>query len=501
MFRWVLNLTLLLAAAAHVFAAPTPEEDQALKAASESFRLTYYERAEKDFADFVVKFPNSTRLPEAIFFQAEARLKQSNYAGAISLLTTNLAAAGPWGDKYLYCVGQAQLGLKAYDKASEAFGRLAKEFPTSTNRLDASYQEALARSRLGAWDVVIRLLQDTNGVFHALAHANMSSPVAFQGYMLLSEAQLAQKDYPGALQTLEPFQKSLVDPVKAWQWQHLRCRIQVAAGRLEEAVQNATNLVMAASNTEALKFTFLAESFAFKADVLERLGRKDEAIATWNANLVDGIPPERQREALFKMADLSIAQNRLAEAAQTIERFLTQYPKTASADAAWLNVGELRLRQYYEGSGANKKPGEPAGPTGDTNILNKAKAALLTVTTNFSQSPWVGKSQYRLGWCYWLENNPVESEKQFYAALERLPPSPDRAMAHFKLGDLQFKRGNCAAALTNYNAVIDESGGSSPSVETNLFELALYQSVRASLAVTNFPAAKNALAKLLEWFP
>src|SRR5205823_4932206 len=119
-------------------APPPADEEQALKAARESFRLTYYERAEKDFGDFIQKFSNSTHRAEAIFFQAEARLKLSNYAGAISLLSTNLAAAGPWADKYLYCLGQAQLGLKALDQASAAFGRLAREFPASTNRLDAS---------------------------------------------------------------------------------------------------------------------------------------------------------------------------------------------------------------------------------------------------------------------------------------------------------------------------------------------------------------------------
>ena len=117
---------------------PVPEEEQAIKAASESFRLTYYERAEKDFADFIQKFPNSERVRDAIFFQAEARLKQSNFAGTVSLLTTNLATAGPWADKYLYCLGQAYLGLKAFDKAADAFGRLAREFPASTHRLEAT---------------------------------------------------------------------------------------------------------------------------------------------------------------------------------------------------------------------------------------------------------------------------------------------------------------------------------------------------------------------------
>ena len=499
MRRWILALLFLIAAGLRVTAAaaPSPEEDQALKAAAESFRLTYYERAEKDYAAFVQKFPASTRVPEAIFFQAEARLKQTNYAGTISLLMTNLPSAGAWTDKYLYCLAQAHLGLRDFDKASEAFGRLAKEFPAATNRLETSYQEALMRARLGAWTNVVHLLEDTNGVFRTLG-TNIGNPLVFQGYLLLSEAQLALKNYAAAQGALDPFTNSLLAPVNAWQRQQLLCRIQVAASKLEEALVNADKLIVMASNTTELSFQ--AESFAVKGDILERLGRPDQAIAAYTNNLVEGVPMPRQREALFKTAGLSIAQNRIPEAAQILERFLNQYPKTASADLAWLSLGELRLRQFFESSNASKNPADPAGLTGDTNLLAKAKAALLTVTTNFSQSPVLGKSQMSLGWCYWFENNLVESEKQFFLALERLSRSPDRALTHFKLGDLQFKRGNGAGALTNYNAILEE-GAADPVVETNLFELALYQTVRAALAVSSFGPATNALMKLLAWYP
>jgi|ERR1041385_8035615 TolA-binding protein len=498
MFRWISILALLPAMMAGGLAAPALDEDQAFKAASESFHLTYYERAEKEFADFIQKFPASTNAPAALFFQAEARLKQNNYAGSISLINSNLPAAGPWTDKYLYCLGQAQLGLKDYAKAAEAFGRVAREFPASTNRLQAVYEEAAARARLGAPDTVIALLEDTNSVFQTITQTNKSHPLVFQSCLLLSEAKLAKKDYANAEAVLDRFKTALLNPTNAWQRQHLICRIRLAAGRLEDALQSATNLVVMASNTTLVPLQ--AGSFAFEADILDRLGRPDKAFEVYTNNLAEGIPISRQREALFKTVELSIAQNRIAEAAQILERFLTQNPKTPSADMAWLGLGELRLRQYYESSGAAKNRAESPGLSGDTNILNKAKAALLTVVTNFGQSAMLGKCQMDLGWCYLFEMNPVESEKQFQASLERLPRSADRAMAHFKLGDLQFKRENCAGAVTNYAAVIEESG-SDPNIETNLFELALYQTVRAALAATNFSAATNALQKLVAWYP
>src|SRR3954465_14117087 len=130
---WIATLLLLLMLCALPSAqAAAPEEDQAFKAAIESFRLTYFERAEKELAEFVQKFPGSTNAPAAIFFEAEARLKQSNYAGAISLISSNLPAAGTWADKYLYTLGHARLGLKDFARAAEAFGKVAREFPAST---------------------------------------------------------------------------------------------------------------------------------------------------------------------------------------------------------------------------------------------------------------------------------------------------------------------------------------------------------------------------------
>src|SRR5207249_394259 len=138
-----------------------------------------------------------------------------------------------------------------------------------------------------------------------------------------------------------------------------------------------------ASNTTEIALQ--AESFGFEADVLERLGRLDRAVEAYTNNLVEGVPLPRQRQALFKTVELSIAQNRSGEAAQILERFLNQNPKTASADLAWLGLGELRLRQYYESSEVARKGNGSFPFAGDTNVLNKARTALLTVLTNFSQ--------------------------------------------------------------------------------------------------------------------
>ena len=69
------------------FAADT-RESAAFDKAMGNFNISP-ELSEQDFADFIQKFPNSVRRPEAILHEAQARLHGGNASGAIELLSTN----------------------------------------------------------------------------------------------------------------------------------------------------------------------------------------------------------------------------------------------------------------------------------------------------------------------------------------------------------------------------------------------------------------------------
>src|SRR5204863_278591 len=153
-----------------------------------------------------------------------------------------------------------------------------------------------------------------------------------QGYLLLAEAQLAQKDYQGAEATLKPLGTLLLNPQLSWDWQYLMCRIQRAGGRSEEAFQGTINLISLATN--AAQPARIAESVAFKAGLLETLGRVDEAIEAYKDNLVATLPAERQRQALLKITELSLANNKIESAAQAFDKYLAQYTNAPLADLA-----------------------------------------------------------------------------------------------------------------------------------------------------------------------
>src|SRR5215469_2307455 len=98
-WRWILILIVLVALAPRPVAA-APSEKGLFNSAHSAFDDAFYDKAEKDFAAFALQFPNSPLVPQAILFQAESQVLQSNYAGAIALLSSRQSMAGTNADQY-----------------------------------------------------------------------------------------------------------------------------------------------------------------------------------------------------------------------------------------------------------------------------------------------------------------------------------------------------------------------------------------------------------------
>ena len=487
---------LLLAIAEPLKAASGTAEQRDFSTATNALRDGFYEQAEKFLRDFAQQYPASTNLPEAVLLQAQAQIEQTNYVPAIELLSSHQKDAGPLADQYLFWLAEARFRKGEYATAADFFAKLAKEFPASTRRLEAVIREATARAQLADWPRVLDLLQETNGVFQA-ARTNLGDKQVLQGFLLLSEANLAQQHSKAAEAALAPL-STLVLPLRLqWQWNYLLGRIRLAEGRNDEALVSATNMLRAA--VEAKDRGLQADTFAFQTALLERLGQTNQAIAVCTNNLAEGVPADRQRQAMLTFTELSLAQARIKDAIQMLKRFLTQYPTAPAADLALLTVGELQLRQYLDSLQTNRAELATNVPV-TTNFLQQAQESFEALTNRFPQSALMGKAQLNLGWCFWFENKLAESQKAFGLAAETLPPSSERATAYFKLADTQLRQNNPTNALSNYSLVI-ENFFELPQVRTNLIEPALYQSVRAALAAGNLGAATNALSKLLSLDP
>jgi TolA-binding protein len=462
--------------------AALPPDEAAYQSANDALQDRYYAKAEEGFAEFQATYTNSPRLPWAILGQAKARLEQTNYAGAIQLLSARVGAGGALGDKYLMCLGDTYYRQGNNQSAAETFARLIKDYPASTNRLTAALWQARVYKRMSDWARVVDLLQLTNSL---LQTGIVTNAAAREGYLLLGEAQFQLANYAAAETTLRSL-KGALDPEMGWRWQDLLCRIQAAAGRPGDALQGTTNLVAQATATG--QPGLLAQSYAFRASMFERLGNLDEAIGAYTNNLSPGTPGPMRWQAYVYMTDLYLRQNKLAEAVARLEQSLSQYSNRPAADIGWLTLGELQLRQH--------------GMSQETNgaYLGKARDAFNGLARNVPQSPLLGKGQMYLGWCYWLDNKMPEAQTAFYSAVQHLPPGADQAFAYVKLADSQYKQLDYTNALKNYFTVV-EKFQNLPEAKSNLLERVLYQAVMAAKASTNLAAGTDAVGKLLAWYP
>lgn len=512
MFRSGRLLLLLLAflfSAGRLFAAMS-EEERAFQVAMDKWSVPWL--AEQDFAAFVQKYPYSARVPEVILYQSQARLLSGQAAGAIDLLTTNQAHAGPLAPQYLYWLGVAQSQNNEPTNASATFDQVWRSYSNAPVALNAMIREADLFAHLKDWKSVIQLLEQPDGPFQSVVRADKKSEAIARGYLLLGEARLAQNDLGAVDKVLKALNPQPLSADLKWQQEYLACRKQRASGQLEHALLDAADLLSTSDLTNR------AIGFDFQAGVLEQMTNGSEleqmtnlaaAVAAYTNNLAASVPPELQQRAVLKITDLNLKQpNGLTNAVQTLSRFLAQFPASPAADQATLALGELRLKQALAGADTNLTGGE-------TNLFGKALEQFDSLTRKFPNSPLVGKAFLDRGWCFWMREEIAEktndlsgatanynlSQTAFSNAVVHLPFSEDQAEARFKWADSQLELSNFASAVTNYDCVVSNYAFLPEAQAHNLVERALYQSMQAALNETNLFAVTNALNKLLVSFP
>ena len=480
--HWLIFLFALLLSSGQLFAAGSREE-RAYAAAVSSFQDELWSRAETQLAEFAARFPRSTNVPQARLLQAQAEFKQQAFASAIGLLQTNLPAAGRLTDQYAYWIGEAQFQSGDFSRAAAAFDSLAKNYPESPLRLRAVVEAAAAFTKLSQWQQAVALLEDKSGVFQRAAQLDPGSELVTRGQLLLAQARFALHDLAGAAAALEAVKPTAPSPALDWQRTYLLSQVKLAAGDLVAALAASTNLLDAVRRQrDGESAGNLSESMALRAEILEKMGSNREALVVYQQNLTNRAPVENQQQAILKIAGLATALGQYSDATDALEKFLLQFSNSPAADIALLTLGELQLKAHV------------ADAT-DTNRLAAAHASFDRFLAAFPGNQLAGKAHLDRGWCSWLEGKFTESAADFTNAVEQLPRSADLAVARFKLGDALFAQTNFPGALENYLAVWEDFADF-PGVVQSLGDRALYQSLRANLALGDLDSASNVLAQI-----
>ena len=135
--RLLLLVTLSSLSSAGLRAAATAE-GRAYDAARNMFYGGDYERAEKEFGEFIKIHPDSEKVPEAVVLQAQCSYQQQKLDEALALLRGRLVGAGKLADEYRYWIAESLFQKADYAGAATAFAQVLSDFPNSARRLAAS---------------------------------------------------------------------------------------------------------------------------------------------------------------------------------------------------------------------------------------------------------------------------------------------------------------------------------------------------------------------------
>jgi TolA-binding protein len=487
--RWLLIGFALMLGGTQLSAA-SPAGERAYAAACASFQDGFYDRAETGLAQFLQNYRKSTNAPQAMLLLAQAEYRLGKFPEAIVRLTdtNNLAKAQVAGlaDRYLYWTGEAEFASGDLQGAADTLVSLPDRFPQSSFGLNAVVAGAAALGKLGNWQQVDALLDNTNGVFERAARLVSTNPIIADGRLLQAESRIARQDFSAAVVSLNLLHPKLTLE-QDWKRAELLCRANSGRNDLDAALAAAANLLhLARQGSGAGWADKLAESVARYAGLLEQAGRLTDAAAAWRENLASETPVPGQQLAILKIVELADLQNILADAEAGLEAFLDQFPASAPAELARLNLGELHLKDFI------------AQPSA-TNHLAAALTNLNQFIAAYTNSPLAGKAYLDRGWCDWLSEEYPQSLSDFQAAAERLPVSEDLALARFKMGDAQFALKDFSGARTNYLAVLTDFSGLT-NVAGSLGDRALYQVLRAKEEAHDTAGMEDIMRQLLEKF-
>jgi TolA-binding protein len=481
------------------------DTDRAYAGAVKLFQGGWYEQAERELGAFAERSTNAVQRTDAILLQAQSRFQLKEYDGVIKLLESRMPLAGSVKDQFLYWLGQAQLELDQFEAAAGSFAELLDSCPNSPLRLEASYSEALARLKTGDTAQTVELLKAPTSPYQVAAQGSTNQDLLVRGGFLLAEALLAQKNFPAMEQTLTGLAKRGLSLEAEWQRQYLLARIEMGYGRGEAALQRATNLVtMPAARTNTL---LMARSLTLKGEILEDRQPDAAADAYEEIARMENVGADQKRQALLKLVELAVAQNRFNNAIERLDRFIKQNPADPALNLLRFTLGEVYLRQFYALTSA-ASPGSTIAPASPaiTNALALARAQLgpLAGDTN---NPFAGKAYLDLGWSYLDEgqwfgdtNRLISSQTAFQHAVALLPRSLDHAQARFKLADVQFQLRDYGSALMNYRALVEECTDL-PEAKEKLGDQALYQLTLASIEAGDLAGAQVAVQQILADFP
>jgi TolA-binding protein len=202
----------------------------------------------------------------------------------------------------------------------------------STDAARAAYASAAALQNRGAWELAAE-------EWAAFVKAHPTDPLAVKGRYYLAICQLKQDDWTAAQQTLRDVIASTGDADTL-----ALARLELGRGLFRAAQQKPDPQAFTAAATALREFIAAspghpqaAEAAHLAGEALWQAGRRDEAIAAWQAFLRDHPRAAKTPDVLYALGVGLAEQRKFAAAAPVLERFATDHAGHRLADdvALW----------------------------------------------------------------------------------------------------------------------------------------------------------------------
>ena len=476
---------------------PIQQEQTAFKSAVALFNDGFYEQANNALGEFIAKHPDSKNVSEAVLLQAQSKFKLKDFTGAINVLQKYFGKCQNLCDEYLFWIAESHYSLTNYSDAIQYYQKLLTEHPISKRIPEAYYRLAICHFHLNQFQEVVSILSNANTVFKTLPKNISNSEQISRANLLLADAQIRLDGFTNAESTLQHIPVESLNIEMQWRWYYLKCRALVGQQRYDEAINLSTNLISLAENTKQPQY--ISQSALLVASANEKLDKKKEAIETLN-KFISFFDNEQRRFALLKIVELSAAMDNLNEAASRLESYAQTFTNEPAMDAVLLTAGELRLKEYWLSTQKWRTNDNVILTAAESNLVKQAFSHFNKIIADFPNSQFLPKAQLQRGWCLWLTGNIAASRDAFQFAAEKLPHSPEQAIALFKLGDTEFFLNNYSNAIHSYKLLITNYIND-PIIKSSLLNQALYQTLRVSIYTNDIESAEESISLLLKLYP
>ncbi len=467
------------------------------------------------FAEFATQFPEHPLAADVAIWRADGLLATGQQDDAVTVLTPLAAAAGPRQPAALSRLADLQWLAENWPAAAESFSRLAA-IETDPQRAE---QATLSAGR-------------------AEANAGRTAEaVAIYRQLLAAPTTV----------TLEAA--------------HLLAAIQLAAGQPEQAIVDIDRVL---AKPPAAPAGLLAQLTLDRADALWAIpDRRTEAVAGYKKLAADFPDQPAAAAAVSMLALASLTDKQPAAALSQAERFLTQYAKTATAEAV-RDIEAIRAEALLE----TGQPGPAARQLGqllgkhrdwprreeallllaraerDAGNLPAAVATVEQCLKEFPDGPQADLAWYRLGqlrqqtddlpaaiaafrksvqakpagslaawsllasgWCHESSGDLAAAEQRWSELISRHPDSTAAASAVLARGDVRYRRGDYAGGLADAEQMLTpDSAAAGDSATAGRLDAAARSEARllaglCLLGLKRYPEAADRLRALLAETP